>query len=96
MLSEMKSRLAGKNKIEIFTGGCSYCISAVDLVNSLADKDDEVTVYNLNEIGTKENYKKIADSYEIKSVPAVVVNGKLLECCKSQGITKEILLAALN
>ena len=84
------------NKIEIFTAGCNNCNSIVDLVNSVVKKDDEVKIYNMNETGTKENYKKIADGYEIKSVPAVVVNGKLLNSCKSSSISKEILVAALN
>lgn len=84
------------NKIEIFTAGCNYCNSAVDLVNSVVKKDDEVIIYNMNETGAKENYRKIADGYEIKYVPAVAVNGKLLDCCKVSGISKEILAAALN
>jgi len=84
------------NKIEVFTAGCCYCDSAVDIVNSVVKKDDDVKIYNMNETGTEENYKKIADDYEIKSVPAVVVNGKLLDCCKSSGFSKDILVAALN
>lgn len=96
MLNEMKSRPAGANRIEVFTAGCNFCNSAVDLVKSSISEDDELIVYNMNERNKKATYKKIADGYGINSVPAVTVNGKLLSCCKSSGISKEELLSRLN
>ncbi len=84
------------NKIEVFTAGCSFCNSAVELVNSSVKKDDEVIVYNLNDEERKKDYKEIADVYGVKTVPAVVVNSKLLGCCKTSGVSKDILLAALG
>jgi hypothetical protein len=34
------------------------------------------------------------NEYGIQKIPAVVVNGKLLDCCKDSAITKEKLMEA--
>lgn len=86
------------NRIEVFTAGCNFCDSAVELVkvkNSISE-NDELIVYNMTDSNKKENNKKIADSYGINSVPAVAVNGKLLDRCKSSKISKDELLSRLN
>ncbi len=54
----------------------------------------EITVYNLVEqCESKICVDKIKE-YDITSLPAVVVNGKLLSCCKGRGVSKEVLAAA--
>lgn len=83
-------------KIEVFTAGCEFCDSAVSLVNDNAKKDDAVIIYNLNDNNKKKDYQKVADSYGVKSIPAIVVNGNLLDCCKSNGVSKDLLLNALS
>lgn len=84
------------NRIEVFTAGCNFCDSAVELVKNSISENDELIVYNMTDSNKKENNKKIADSYGINSVPAVAVNGKLLDCCKSSKISKDELLSRLN
>jgi len=54
----------------------------------------EVIVYNLAEqCDSKVCVDKIKE-YNITSLPAVAVNGKLLSCCKDRGVSKEELIAA--
>jgi glutaredoxin 3 len=65
-----------KRKIEVFTAGCPLCDETVKLVKELSCPSCEVTIYNLQ----KEGMEK-AKEYGINSVPTVVVDGKIAECC---------------
>ena len=49
----------------------------------------DVTVYNLKESGMDK-----AREYGVTSVPTVVVNGKILDCCKRGKPTADDLRAA--
>lgn len=66
-----------KRKVEVFTAGCPLCDDALKLVRGLSCPSCEVTVYDLR----KEGMEK-AKGYGISSVPSVVVDGSLLDCCK--------------
>lgn len=78
-----------KRKIEVFTAGCPVCEPAVQMVNELACPDCEVSVYNLNESGADR-----AERYGIKTIPAVVVDGRIVSCCDNRGPNREELAAA--
>jgi len=83
-----------KRKVEIFTSGCFLCNETVKLVKELACPSCEVTVYNIAEpCESKECIDKAKD-YGITSVPTVVVDGKIVECCKREKPNREALLAA--
>jgi len=79
-----------KRKVEVFTAGCPVCTDLVELVKSTACPDCEVTIYNLNQGQGVEEAKK----YGVNAVPAVAVDGRLLDCCKRAFITKGDLEAA--
>jgi Hg(II)-responsive transcriptional regulator len=79
-----------KRKVEVFTAGCPVCTDLVDLVKATACPDCEVTVYNLNQGQGVDEAKR----YGITAVPAVVVEGKLLDCCKRAHPTEHDLRAA--
>lgn len=83
-------RYMAKRKVEVFTAGCPVCTDLVDLVKATACPNCEVTIYNLSQGRGVEEAKK----YGIAAVPAVVVEGKLLECCKRAHVTKHDLEAA--
>lgn len=54
----------------------------------------EVTVYNtVEKIDSKVCIDKML-GYNITSLPAVAVNGKLLECCNGRGLSRDELIAA--
>jgi hypothetical protein len=79
-----------KRKIEVFTAGCPVCQGVVDMVKELSCQHCEVTFYNLQ----KNEGLEEAKNYNVTAVPAVAVNGALLEACKRRPITKEDLKAA--
>ena len=78
-----------KRQVEVFTAGCPVCDSAVTAVNELACPDCEITVYDL----TSEGGEK-AREYDLKTVPAVVIDGEACSCCDNRGVNSEELRAA--
>lgn len=82
-----------KRKIEVFTAGCPLCDDAVKLVKELACPNCDVTVYGLQDETSGARDK--AAQYGIYRVPAVVVDGKLVDCCQNQKpVSREALIAA--
>lgn len=81
-------------KVEVFTAGCAVCNPVVDLVKSMTCESCDVTVYNIAEGCESWVCLTKIGEYGIKHLPAVVVDGKLLECCKGNEITKETLASA--
>jgi hypothetical protein len=80
--------------VEVFTAGCPVCEDAVKLVRSAACPNCEVVVYDLNK-GCKTNEcRDKAKAYGVKRLPAVAVDGKLIECCRQDPVTLEALRAA--
>ncbi|MBN8202794.1 glutaredoxin (plasmid) [Cytobacillus firmus] len=83
-----------KRLIEVFTVGCSVCEGAVQHVKDLSCDNCEVVVYDLNKkCDTFECEAKVKE-YVVKSVPAVAINGKLVDCCNNNGINIDALKAA--
>jgi len=79
-----------KRKVEIFSAGCSACEETIKLVNSLACPSCEVSVLNMGDPAVA----KRAKSLGVHSVPAVVINGKLADCCSGRGPDEKTLRAA--
>ena len=74
-------------KVEIFAAGCPACESTISLINSVACPSCEVTVLDMNESAVAAR----ANNLGIRSVPAVVVDGKLAICCQDAGVTQQAL-----
>ena len=81
-----------KHRIEVFSAGCSTCKGAIELVKKLANAEHEVQVHDMHqrEVATR------AAQYGIRSVPAVVIDGKLASCCAERGPDESTLRAALR
>lgn len=79
-----------RRKVEVFSAGCPVCTDLVDLVKATVCPDCELTIYNLNQGQGVDEAKK----YGVTALPAVAVEGKLLDCCKRPHITKHDLEAA--
>lgn len=62
--------------IEVFSAGCSLCKETIEMVKRLSGPH-QVVVHDMN---TSEAAKKAKD-YGVRSVPAVVIDGKLASCC---------------
>lgn len=82
--------MATKRHIEIFTVGCACCDEAVQIVERVACSSCEVTVLDMKE----EDVARRAQDLGIRSVPSVVIDGKLAECCVGRGVNEETLLNA--
>ncbi|MGE4111504.1 MAG: thioredoxin family protein [Burkholderiales bacterium] len=82
--------MATTRKIEVFSAGCSVCDDTVALINRIACPSCEVLILDMHE---PVNAKK-AGQYGIRSVPAVVVDGKLADCCAGRGPDEKQLRAA--
>ena len=78
-----------KRRVEVFTAGCSICEPAVRAVRELACPDCEVTVHDTREAGAE-----IAAGYGIKTLPTVVVDGRIVSCCDNRGPSLSELRAA--
>lgn len=77
-------------KIEIFSAGCGVCEDTISLVKSLACPSCDVTVLDMRDEVTAKRAKTLG----IKSVPAIVIDGKLASCCEGKGPDIEVLKAA--
>jgi glutaredoxin len=82
--------MATTRKIEVFSAGCTVCDDTVALINSIACPSCEVEILDMH----KPDVAKQAKRYGIRSVPAVVVDGKLADCCAGRGPDEGQLRAA--
>lgn len=80
-------------KVEVFTSGCLICETTVALVKNLACPSCEVIIYDLTKDINKKFQNK-ATSYGIERIPAVAVDGKLLECCEMSSVSEDSLRKA--
>jgi glutaredoxin 3 len=79
-----------KRTIEIFSAGCPACEDTIQLINRVACPSCEVTVLNMRDPQVASRAKSIG----IRSVPAVVIDGRLAECCAGRGPDEPTLRAA--
>lgn len=83
-----------KRRVEVFTAGCAVCEEAVRLVHSLACPSCEVCVYDLREGCATNECRDKAREYGVTAVPAIAVNGVLLDCCRRTPLTADVLRQA--
>ena len=67
------------------------CEEGTARVRALAADDQEVVVHDMR---ADEGAAHQAAEYGIKAVPAVVVDGQLVGCCRNSGPVEEELIAA--
>ena len=82
--------MSNTRKVEVFSAGCPACTEAIELVESLACPSCEVSVLDMHDGIVAEQAKMLG----ISRVPAVVIDGKLAECCASNGPDEATLRAA--
>jgi hypothetical protein len=84
--------MAGKHKVEIFSAGCPICLGIIKAVRRVANSSCEVIVHDMRD-------KQIAQRAEdlgIRSVPGVVIDGKLASSCIDSGVDLEMLKCDLG
>ncbi len=82
--------MSEKRKIEIFSAGCPVCEETINLVNRVACPSCEITVLDTRD----SQVAKRAKDMGLRTVPAVVIDGKLADCCTGKGPDEATLRAA--
>jgi glutaredoxin len=82
--------MATKRKIEVFSAGCMACAEVIEMVQRAACPSCEVTIHDMTDIKVALRAKSLG----IRSVPAVVIDGKLADCCSGRGVDEQVLRAA--
>ena len=82
--------MIAKRKIEVFSAGCSVCLEAIEMVKRNACESCEVTVLDMNDAKVADRAKQL----DVRSVPAVIIDGKLADCCAGRGPDETALKAA--
>jgi len=79
-----------KRRIEIFSAGCLACEETIELVDRVACPSCEVSILDMKEAGIASRAKELG----IRSVPAVIIDGELTNCCAGRGPEEATLRAA--
>ena len=79
-----------KRKIEIFNAGCPACNDTIELVKRISCASCEVTMLDMNDPVVANRAKSLG----VLSVPAVVIDGTVANCCAGRGPDEASLHAA--
>ncbi len=72
--------MSTKRKIEVFSAGCAICKETLDLVTEIACLSCDVSVLDMQDPIVAVRARTLG----IRSVPAVVIDGQLADCCKGR------------
>jgi glutaredoxin 3 len=76
--------------LDAFGNRGAACTEVIEMVQRAACPSCEVTVHDMKDI----NVARRAKSLGIRSVPSVVIDGKLADCCSGRGVDEQVLRAA--
>ncbi len=82
--------MATKRKIEVFSAGCPACEEVAQLINRIACPSCELSVLDMKDAAVAKRAKNLG----VRSVPAVVIDGKLADCCAGRGPEEAVLRTA--
>ena len=82
--------MTARRKIEVFSAGCPVCQDSVEMVKRNACQSCEIIVLDMHDTMVAARAKQLG----IRSVPAVVIDGKLADCCEGRGPDEKALKAA--
>jgi glutaredoxin 3 len=77
-------------QIEIFSAGCPICEQTIQLINRVACPSCNVSILDMRDPQVASRAK----SLDVRSVPAVVIDGTLADCCAGRGPDEQTLRAA--
>jgi len=80
-----------KHTVEILSAGCQICKDFVVRIKKMACPSCEVIVLDMKEVEVSNRAK----SLNIRSLPFVIIDGRLEECCGGRGPDEERLRAVL-
>ena len=76
-----------KRKVEVFSAGCALCEEVIDLVRREAGSSTEVIVRKMIDARVLAR----AEALGIRSILAVVIDGKVASCCTPRGVDLQVL-----
>ena len=79
--------MAQRRKIEVLTAGCPCCTEALQLVEFLAGTEHDIEIRDMHDAAVA----VAAASYGIRRLPAVVIDGRIADCCAGRGLEEETL-----
>lgn len=82
--------MSNKRKIEIFSAGCPCCDDAIAKVEEITCPSCDVEVLDMHEEDVAEKAKR----YGVASVPAIVIDGRLADCCAGRAVDERVLRSA--
>jgi len=83
--------MAQRRKIEVFTAGCPCCTEAVQLVGFLAGNEHDIEIRDMHDPAVA----VAASGYGIRRVPAIVIDGQLVDYSAGCGPDEATLTQAL-
>ncbi len=81
--------MSAKRKIDVFIAGCPVCKETIEMVNRISCLSCEVSFLDINSLEVADR----AESLGIRSAPAIVIDGKLADCCRGRGPDEKTLRA---
>ena len=82
--------MSKKRIVEVFSAGCPACEDTIQLVSSIACQSCEVSVLDMRDAQVAARARQLG----IRSVPAIVIDGKLADCCAGRGVDETTLRTA--
>lgn len=82
--------MATNRTVEVFSAGCSACDDVLKMVQDIACPSCDVSVLDMHDPKVASRAKALG----IRSVPAIVIDGNLADCCSGRGPDEASLRAA--
>jgi glutaredoxin len=82
--------MGDKRKVEIFSAGCPICKETIAAVRREASSSSEIIVHDMHDMRIAQRARELG----IRSIPAVVIDGKLADCCVGRGVKVGVLKSA--
>jgi glutaredoxin 3 len=82
--------MARKRRVEVFSAGCALCEETVATVRRIACSSCEVEVLDMRDPAVAARAKSLG----VRTVPAVVVDGRPASCCAGSGPEEAALRVA--
>jgi glutaredoxin len=82
--------MAPRRRVEILSAGCPVCTDTIELVRRLACDSCDVVVLDMADRDVAARARRAG----VRTVPAVLVGGRLAACCAGRGPDEAALRAA--
>lgn len=89
-LSRKAKAMSEKRTVEIFSADCQVCRTVIDQVQALACPSCEIIILDMQD----DQVAGRARNLGVRSVPAIVIDGQLADCCAGDGANEEKLKEA--